>query len=155
LCKATLADNELHKNCRYFSPICSVLLWMLYQLPRLTSIQNTAKRGRLPSSIICPETAKESPTQCVLEDVPCYSASYYSIVTWPMSTNPKALVASEGYDMVITTSGLVNRNARRIENGLGKMLKAPVEFLSTPSVQHLISLLARKCPHIYTVLLIK
>jgi hypothetical protein len=59
LCKATLADNQLHKNSRYFSPICSVLLWMLYQLPRLTGIQSTAKSGRLPSSIICTETAKE------------------------------------------------------------------------------------------------
>jgi len=64
----------------------------------------------------------------------------------------KALVAIEGYD---TTSGLMNRNARRLENGLGKMLKAPVGFLSKPSAQHLISLLANKCPHIYIVLLIK
>jgi len=60
-----------------------------------------------------------------------------------------ALVASEGYDMVITTSGLVSRNARRLVNGLGKMLKAPVGFLSTPSIQHLIILLARGCPHTY------
>jgi len=49
----------------------------------------------------------------------------------------KALVASEGYDMVIITSGLVNRNARRLENSFGKMLKAPVGVLSTPSIQHL------------------
>jgi len=63
----------------------------------------------------------------------------------------KALVAGEGYDIVSTTSGLVNRNARRLENGLGKILKAPVWFLSTPSVQYLISLLARRCPHTYIV----
>ena len=67
----------------------------------------------------------------------------------------KALVASEGYDMVIITSGLVNRNARRLENSFGKMLKAPVGVLSTPSIQHLISLLTRKCPHVYIVLLMK
>jgi len=60
-----------------------------------------------------------------------------------------ALVASEGYDMVITTSGLASRNARRLVNGLDKMLKAPVGFLSTPSVQHLSILLARGCPHTY------
>jgi hypothetical protein len=61
----------------------------------------------------------------------------------------KALAASEGYDMVKTTSRLANVNARLLENGLGKMLKAPVGFLSTPSVQHLVSLLARRCPPTY------
>jgi len=45
---------------------------MLYQLPRPTSIQITTKNSRLPFSITRTETAKGSPTQCVLEEVPCY-----------------------------------------------------------------------------------
>jgi hypothetical protein len=52
LCKATLSRKEPHKNCRYINSVCNVLLWMLHQLPTFNGIHNTAKSGRMWSTVV-------------------------------------------------------------------------------------------------------